>query len=171
MTILTKIYDTPPTFSEKEALRYAKVNSADDGIKELFQICKNETLSIFTYKVCYCKTEITVKDGICDFGFFNIHSRDLCKNLYGCSEALILAATVGLPVDRLIAKYSRTSPSKALMIGAIGAERIEALCDRFTEDIEAEFSKKLRPRFSPGYGDLPLEAQNDIFRILDVSKK
>ena len=31
--------------------------------------------------------------------------------------------------------------------------------------------KFLKPRFSPGYGDLPLEMQRDIFRVLDCSRK
>ena len=30
---------------------------------------------------------------------------------------------------------------------------------------------QLRPRFSPGYGDLPLELQKDVFRVLDCPRK
>ena len=29
----------------------------------------------------------------------------------------------------------------------------------------------LKPRFSPGYGDLPLSMQTDIFRVLDCPRK
>ena len=53
---------------------------------------------------------------------------------------------------------------------AIGAERIESLCDAFCAEREAE-GLRLRPRFSPGYGDLPLELQRDLFRGLDCSRK
>ena len=28
-----------------------------------------------------------------------------------------------------------------------------------------------RPRFSPGYGDLPLTVQKDFFRVLDCTRK
>ena len=60
------------------------------------------------------------------------------------------------------------------MLQAIGAERIEALCDVFCEKIrlDAESAGLFpRPRFSPGYGDFPLELQKDIFRVLDCSRK
>jgi len=29
----------------------------------------------------------------------------------------------------------------------------------------------LKPRFSPGYGDLPLETQREIFDVLDCSRR
>ena len=62
------------------------------------------------------------------------------------------------------------APASALLCQAIGAERIEALCDAFTDWLEAEVSPRglfLRPRFSPGYGDLPLTLQREILRALD----
>ena len=57
---------------------------------------------------------------------------------------------------------------------AIGAERIEALCDAFCDKLKAEKSEKglfLRPRFSAGYGDLSIELQRDIMRALDCGRK
>ena len=46
----------------------------------------------------------------------------------------VILPPVGADIDRLIAKHSRLSPSRALMLQAIGAERIEALCDAFCND-------------------------------------
>lgn len=34
-----------------------------------------------------------------------------------------------------------------------------------------ELDVRLKPRFSAGYGDLPLEVQKDIFRVLDCPRK
>ena len=65
-------------------------------------------------------------------------------------------------------KYSKISPVKALIFQAIGAERIEKLCDVFCKDIAKE--RKTKPRFSPGFGDLPLTIQKDIFAALDCGK-
>ena len=62
-----------------------------------------------------------------DLGFTVTHSRDLQKNLKGCCRIILFGATVGLELDRLIARYGRLSPSKALCFQAIGAERIESL--------------------------------------------
>ena len=95
----------------------------------------------------------------------------LSKNLKDCSSVIVFAATIGVEIDRLIAKYGRISPSKALVIQAIGAERIEALCDEFCSDIANEKKMRLTPRFSPGYGDLPLNIQKNIFDVLDCSKR
>ena len=54
---------------------------------------------------------------------------------------------------------------------ALGAERIEALCDAFCDSLISEKGVLLRPRFSPGYGDLPLEVQKDIFSLLECHKR
>ena len=69
-------------------------------------------------------------------------------------------------LDRLIAKYSHLSPSRAVMLQAFGAERIEALCEAVCADGGA-----VTARFSPGYGDLPLNLQGDLFQILDCPRK
>ena len=57
------------------------------------------------------------------------------------------------------------------MLQAFGAERIEALCDVFCRDIGKELGVRTGPRFSPGYGDLPLDAQKMIFSVLDCEKR
>ena len=89
----------------------------------------------------------------------------------GCREAVLFAATVGVGLDRLIARYGAVAPSRAVMLQAIGAERIEALCDVFCNTLAVEENRALRPRFSPGYGDLPLDTQREIFRVLDCQRK
>ena len=57
---------------------------------------------------------------------------------------------------------------------AIGAERIEALCDSLCEELKSSLKtegKTSKPRFSPGYGDLPLSFQKDVFRVLEPEKR
>ena len=83
---------------------------------------------------------------------------------------MIFAATIGVEIDRLIAKYSRLSPAKAFCCQAIGAERVEELCESVNEKLGAG-GEMLKPRFSPGYGDLPLETQKMIFSLLDCPKR
>ena len=83
---------------------------------------------------------------------------------------MIFAATVGFEIDRLIMKYTRLSPSHALMLSALGAERIEALCVAFCEDIKKRHGV-CRPRFSAGYGDLSIEVQREIFNLLTPQAK
>ena len=71
-------------------------------------------------------------------------------------------------MDRLILKYSMIEPSKALIMQALGAERIESLCNTFCQDIAQKLSnegKSLLPRVSPGYGDIPLTMQGKLFEF------
>ena len=41
---------------------------------------------------------------------------------------------------------------------------------QIAEEAAAE-GRTCTPRFSPGYGDLPLETQRDVFRLLDCERK
>ena len=91
----------------------------------------------------------------------------LLKNLYGCKEVIIFAATLGAQFDRLLLRYSKVSPAKAVIFEAIGTAEIERVCDEFC----CKVNRFTKPRFSPGYGDLPLEVQKEIFKVLDCPRK
>ena len=164
MTVLTKIYEEP-TICEKEILRYAGCTKPTESIAELMRSCIDEVRGYLTYKVCYCELPVNVTDDFCDFGAFCVESKDLAKCLSQHSKTVLFGATVGTELDRLIGKYGRISPSRALMLQAIGAERIEALCDCFCRDVGCGV------RFSPGYGDLNLDVQKKIFDVLDCGKR
>ena len=56
------------------------------------------------------------------------------------------------------------------MMQAIGAERIEALCDAFCRAYGEE-AGPCHPRISPGYGDFPLEAQRRLLPLLDGPRR
>jgi hypothetical protein len=151
-------------------LRYAGCKAADDAVQALLNTCIAEVRDKLTYKVCYCTLPLSLNGDVCDFDAFSLRSKRLAANLKNCEQVVLFAATIGVEIDRLIAKYGRTSPSKALMFQAIGAERIESLCDTFCADISNELKTSLRPRFSPGYGDLPLSAQEEVFALLNCAK-
>lgn len=172
-TINVKTYKNSPV-NVKELLRYAGAKKADNELLQVVDECLNEALNCFSYKVCYSEFPILKNESYLDLGFLKTTSKDLKKNLNGCDSVILFAATVGTGIDRLISKYSRISPLRALIFQALGAERIENLCDRFNNDITNEKlneNKFTRPRFSAGYGDFPLEMQKDILSVLDCSKK
>ena len=169
-TVTVKTIERPP-FNEREALRYAGCAEAAEDMQKLLAKSFEEADKKLEYKVCFLELPVNTDGDVCFLGSFEIHSKNLAKVLSGCSSVLLFAATVGVGIDRLIAKYGRISPSKAVMLQAIGAERIEALCDTFCKKYEEENGLKLKPRFSPGYGDLPLETQKDIFDILECHLK
>lgn len=172
-TIFTKFYDAPK-INKKEILRYMGCKNNTEDIDSLIDDCLHETLSKLSYKVCYRQFAICQNENSLNLSFMTINSHDLSKNLKGCENIIVFAATIGIEVDRLISKYGKISPAKSLCIQAIGAERIESLCNTFNNDIKSQLAEKnlfTRPRFSPGYGDLPLTVQKDFFRVLDCTRK
>ena len=161
---LVKSYSLPP-IDKREVLRYAGVRSSIGESAELISRL-DEAIAlmgdVLNPRVCFC--ELDIRD--CDFG----SSLDIKKNLRNSHSVIFFAATLGIELDRLIFRYSVLSPATALLLEALGNERIEALCDRFCEDmrqIKLMRGESLRTRFSAGYGDLPLEYQRQIFDLLD----
>ena len=166
--VIVKTYPAPP-ISERDALRYAG-GAVSEEAKGLLKLAIDEAGSVFSYKLCYTVCDVFVNGDTVDFGFFKTESKALAKNLSGAGRAVIFAATVGFEIDRLIMKYARLSPSRALMLGALGAERIESLCDVFCEDMK-KIHGICAPRFSAGYGDLSIEVQREIFKLLKPQTK
>ncbi len=153
-------------------LGYTSSASKEEGIDTIVNEILANVLQNSRPKVCYKRFSLNVAKEI-DFGFMKICSKDLHTNLEGCKEAIIFAATIGLYTDIQIKRESIMSPARACVYQAVGAAVIEAVCDEFNEWIrikELAFQNKLKPRYSPGYGDVSLEVQKDIFRELDCAK-
>lgn len=109
-----------------------------------------------------------------DLGCFTTCSRSLEKNLRGCREVIIFAATIGAGVDLLLRRYGLTVASRGVVMQAASAEFIESWCNQVNDTLKEEAGMSglyLRPRFSPGYGDFPLDSQRDIFRALQPEKR
>ncbi len=155
-------------------LGYGKSN-ADANVSSIIDKIIIEMKQKLSLRSCYDKYPVSVAedDSLC-FGSIKTNSRSLKKNLHGCDEVLIFTATIGVDIDRIIGKYNMLSPSHAVVAQAVGATLIEewcdVLCSRFSENEKSE-NKVFRPRFSPGYGDFPLEMQKKIFEMLDCPRK
>ncbi len=115
---------------------------------------------------------VDVKDNVCTVGTLRLHSRHLATALKGCSQAFLFAATLGTEVDALLRRYGQIAPADLVMAQAVATALIESYCDLCQEEMLKDVpGKVLRPRFSPGYGDLPLEVQTDLFAALDATKR
>lgn len=160
---------TPPKINVKEVLRYAGVKGEIPEISAIVDECVKELEGKLNYKVCYSEYPVKITGNEIDLSFALVNSKNLAKNLKNCKTYILFCATVGIAMDRLIAKYSVLSPTKGLIFQALGAERIESLCNLFNKEIQGKY-KHTRPRFSPGYGDLKVELQREIFAALNCSK-
>ncbi len=155
-------------YDDREILRYARADGRDEATLKILEECKVECANSFEYKVCYDVFPILRNGDVLELGSIKTDSQNLKKCLEGCSSAIVFVASVGFKIDRLIKKYSLLSPLKSLIFSAIGSERAESLTEAFFK--ETASTKKCRPRFSPGFGDLPLSLQGSIFTALNVTK-
>lgn len=108
------------------------------------------------------------------FAHLTVNSRNLAVNLSGCSSVCLFGATLGVGPDRLISRSEIMKISDSVIYQAASAAMIEAYCDEINEEIRKKAADEhlyTRPRYSPGYGDCPIEYQRDFIRILDAPKQ
>lgn len=156
--------------SRKEVATYLGYYSVDCDCttEELIQCCEKEFLDKANFIACYEKVPVKIVDGNVDLGFKKFYSHSLAKNLADCDYAYVLAATTGIEAHRLIERSCVIDPVKGLIMDCTGSAAIEAFCDKI--NLSFENPNFLRPRFSPGYGDLLLEYQKDIIEFLQTPK-
>lgn len=172
VTVLNFTPGELPSFNSAEAARYAGVEGDVESLEKLPRL-KTQLDEVLMPRACYRIFKVSVDGDTVDFGNLRVRSHGLAICLKNCSSAAVFCATVGHGVDRFIRSRMLTQPSEGCLIGAVGSERVEALCDLVCSHLrehDACSAGKTRPRFSPGYGDLSLDLQKDIFSLLDLSR-
>ena len=154
-----------PTVNENE-LR-ARLGCPAESVS-LIPKCLNELKKCVSARfICrFCDVKRT-ENGI-DLGFGEIASKNLIKNLGDSKRAAVFAVTLGSETDRLLLKLGKIMPSEQFVTNAIASALAESACDE-AEKLIFE-GKEHTPRFSPGYGDLPLETQKPLLSFLDAEK-
>ncbi|MDL2252614.1 methionine synthase [Ruminococcaceae bacterium OttesenSCG-928-I18] len=96
--------------------------------------------------------------------------RDIAAHLAGCSSVLLLALTLGQRPEAAIRKAEATSVELAVLMDTAAS----TLAEQYANEAERQLRQQtetqgqfLTGRFSPGYGDLPIELQRDLLRLLD----
>lgn len=136
---------------------------------EEIEKCKQELLKVIEYKYAYVKVPIDLSiENYVNLDFVGFSSKNLYKNLSGCKEAYVFSVTVGIGVDRLLSRLNLLSQSRHFITDALSSAAVESFCDYVNEMLAK--NKITKPRFSPGYGDLPLEIQPDILKVLSADK-
>ena len=99
-------------------------------------------------------------------------SEKLARHLEGCHAAYLVCGTLGTGFDALLRRVSVKSAADALVLQAAGTAAIEEWMDAVEDEIRRELTpgETLVSRYSPGYGDFPLEAQRELLGILDTSR-
>ena len=94
------------------------------------------------------------------------------RMLAECSQAVLLACTLGARFDLTLNAAQVRDMARAVILDAVGSALVERGCDEAEAELSARFpGRYLTDRFSPGYGDLPLDLQGDICAVLDASRR
>ena len=114
------------------------------------------------------RVKLKRENGAIYLGNAKSESKSLAKLCQSSDECLLLCATLGIGVDRLVLKTASISARDAFVIDAMADALIESLCDY----AEARICEGLLTtgRFSPGYGDLELSLGGEIIALTDAER-
>ena len=169
--------DFSPDFKEvARYLGYSRFVSPDQDVSDLLEKAASEMQAVMKAQAVfeiYDLSVVSTDSTTVSFADVTLQSQDLGRNLAGCSQVALLAATIGPQVDALIRRHSSLDPVYASILQATGAMYIEELVDLVNSEIKkiaAAQGLKTKPRYSPGYGDVPLQVQKNFFRLLPCTR-
>lgn len=155
-----------------EVFRYMGVRTkdADENMRSLAEEAVRTVSACSRGAACFLRLPIIQNESGLFIGPVQMDGNSLKRHLHGCTEAYIFAATIGLDADRAITASAKLSPARAVALDAAGSAAVENFCDQLCDHLRTMSKENLRSRFSPGYGDLPLQAQSQILNLLDVRR-
>lgn len=163
---------------KSEALRYLGYagqrtdDVLDARIDELIAECERSSKPAFVYRVFPVEE---ASDGLRLVGSSLLLAGDAIRDhLRGARECAVMACTLGLANEAAAQRMKARSALDALVFGAAGSSLVECVADACEAAIVAEAAQRglhTSWRFSPGYGDLPLNVQPVIVRTLEADKK
>lgn len=162
-----------------EAFRYLGYGSSvpDEQTLSIAQECERKILAVIDEKYTFKYFDIegidgTAKEVLLCRTSLKLCGSSICGHLEGCSGVVLFAATLSEGVDRLIRQLSVRSMSAAVIADSMASAAVEQVCDMAEQEIMKEFQGKYTTwRFSPGYGDFPLETQKLFLEVLSASKR
>jgi hypothetical protein len=85
----------------------------------------------------------------------------------------LICGTIGSRFDQWQRRLSASSALDALISQAIGTAAIEKTIDTIEDEIRRELKsgEHLKPRWSPGYGNVALEMSREILERLDAARR
>ena len=166
-------------FNKKEALRYFRAQPGDAqagaAVDVAYEKLRDELQPRYTVKKFGCSIgsegDSTVPSVIKLDNGTVFRSKALARYVGEATELFLFGATLGSRVDIALRRMALTSVAEAGAGQAVAAALIETYCDDCCAELQKRLpeGKKLKWRFSPGYGDWALEEQKILFPVLDCA--
>lgn len=160
----------PESIDIRQAARYFGARGeADSATLTLLEKCAAPLLAAATPRAVWLEADV---ESLTQAGI--LKGEDIFRHLEGCSEALLLAVTVGPGVDGQIRRAGVSDIAAGVASDAIGSVLAEQAADAAEAELRqwaAEQDKYLTGRFSPGYGDWPIGVQPLVAAALDTARR
>ncbi len=148
-------------------------NMPDENTLKRLDEAQKSLLSEISPKYVYKLFKIAANDGekvTLDCGF-ELCGKDISRHLDGCAEAMLMAATLSEGADRVIRHFQAVDMASAVIADALASAAIEQVCDNACEEIADRLKGSFFTwRFSPGYGDFPIQTQKKFLTLLNAEK-
>ncbi len=163
------------SINRTEAFRYLGIKGTpDNATLRLADECEKMLLAEMTPKFGWSYADVSEhsNDSVRLSGYaLVLTGNDISMHLDGCCGVVLLAATLGNNVDMLLRKTQTQDMAKAVILDAMASAAIEQVCDKAEKEIAKKLENKhFTWRFSPGYGDFPIEVQKDFLSALNAQK-
>lgn len=163
-----------------EVLRYLgyRDNPPDERTMTLIELASKTLLS--QYKPRFLYGVYTTKGSdpiIVENTSLTLSGNDIKRHLNGCSRLVLTTVTISNEVDNLIRKTQIVDMATGVIMDCCATALIEQVCDEVELFIKQSLTKQsdvplyFTTRFSPGYGDLPLDIQGEFLRTLNAPKR
>lgn len=97
---------------------------------------------------------------------------DIKEHLSECSRCVLMCVTLSADVDKLIRSYEAEGMEKALIADALASAAVEQVCNKAEALIQSALGNySYTWRFSPGYGDFPLDIQKEFISVTEADRK
>ena len=101
---------------------------------------------------------------------FELPGSAIKKHLEECTDMVVMAVTLGAGVDRLIRMRQIRDMAEAVFLDSGASVLAEQCADILEAEIRAKAGGFMTGRYSPGYGDFPIEMQKQLIKAVDGPK-
>ena len=164
-------YNAPlMSIDPKETRRYAGLNKAPNfSQKTILEACR-EVLYTSEPHGSWEIYDYDAKDGIVLADKpFQLQGKKVTKHLCKAKKVVILAVTLGEFVeDEITRRFKEGDYTLALLMDAAATTAVEQIADGIEKAVDQKIAMHglvRRWRFSPGYGDWPIECQPEMLRL------
>ena len=146
----------------------ARVGNGVDLNDSVIQQCLHSFKENVTYRYAYVKVQFKCENGICYFDDEPVISSSLPRVFGDSKEVFLLSVTSGIGIDKLISKATIQNSTTSYFLDAVASAGIESYIDYVTKMICNDLN--VTKRFSPGYGDFPIEFQQYLLKRVSAKE-